>query len=143
MDNLEKIVPVIIILISFIVSIVQNVKKEAAKKQQSAPKQTPVPPRRSQVPKPRIPEPRRETFPSRPVFQSARQTIEPAYCPGYDPEEIEKVVSVFSPEAENNDGENILVEEKVSPVNSLFNAQNTDEIKRAIIYTEILGRKYE
>jgi hypothetical protein len=132
MDNLDKIIPVIIILVSFIVSIVQNVKKEAAKRQQSTPKETNLPPHPQQIPTSR-----------NTVFKSAYRPIEQEYQPEYQPEEIENVVSVFSFEEENNSNENILAEEAISPINPLFDVQNTDEIKRAIIYTEILGRKYE
>jgi hypothetical protein len=145
MDNLDKIIPIVIILLSFIVSIVKNVKAEAAKKQQSTPEKTNLPPLGQQVPESRIPEFRMETAPSqmsRPVFQSIYQSIESEYCPDYDPEEIEKVVSIFPSEGDKP-GENILIEENMSATSPLFNIRDTDEIKRAIIYTEILGRKYE
>ncbi|MDR1122211.1 MAG: hypothetical protein LBM08_15055 [Dysgonamonadaceae bacterium] len=132
MDNPENVILLILIALSFIVSVAKKLKRKDDDVQQSAPQQKNIP---SQPPQPR----------SKEVLPPAAPKLEfhSSYRPIYHPEEVEVTVSAFSSERGNDSGKRSLLEEPVSDTRPVLNIQNADEIKHAIICSEILHRKYE
>jgi hypothetical protein len=132
MDNPENVILLILIVLSFIVSVAKKLKGKGDDVQQSAPRQKNIP---SQPPRPRskvVPPPAAP----KPEFHSS-------YRPIYRPEEIEVTVSAFSSEQGNGSGERSLLEEPKFDTRPVLDIQNADEIKHVIICSEILHRKYE
>jgi hypothetical protein len=129
MDNLENIIFLIFLALSFVFSVVKKLKKDDV--QPPVPQQKEAPPQSSQSRK-------KAVSPVTPKLE-----FHSSYRPIYQPEEVEVTVSAFSHEQENNSGEHSLLEEIELNTHPILDIQNTDEIKRAIIYSEILCRKYE
>lgn len=127
MENLEKLLPLLIIAASFIISIISSSNK--AKKQQQETAGTPPAPRPKKVE--RQPEPN----PSTP------RTIEPVKRKPLLPEEVEPVFSSL-PLTQLNKGEQqeIKMQEEEEIID--IDLRDIDEARRAFIYSEILSRKY-
>jgi uncharacterized protein YvpB len=131
MDNSFKTIFLNLLLIFFVIRIVRSVKKE------TTPKQRPVQPRNPSHGETLSTQKNTPAHHPQTVYQSH-------YVPVYNQkEEIETGISASPSEQANESIENILIEETEAGANPSLDVRNTDEIKRAIIYSEILGRKYE
>ncbi len=115
MDKYGDIIFLAIIFISFVFSIVKNIRKEKDAKAQKT-----IAKKEQQVPTTKKPVAEPQTQP-KVSYKMSRMSF---------PEEEEPISAI---EAETN----------INTPPLLLNIQDTDEIKRAIIYSEILGRKYE
>lgn len=130
MENIEKYIPLLIIVASFIVSIVKNVKKASAGKGASAP---------APVPRQGKAKPKKAARPQRPVMQVPKERAK-----AYSPEDVEPVFSSLPYTPESIEEEEVLLSgtESAKPAITV-NLQDADEAQRAFIYSEILARKYE
>ncbi len=132
MDNLDKILPLLIIAASFILSIVSSARKAKAQKQEQ--QTSPVPPvKKPEVLRKPVEKPVQKSVPVRKGLDTK-----------YRPENVEPVVSALNITNQSSEfSEPILQESNFEQESFAFNIQDVDEIKRAVIYSEILTRKYE
>ena len=127
MDNVEKYISLLVLAGSFIIAALNSKKKAKAQSQQAeAPEEkkiTPIPQQKTVVPKKR-----------------KLRHPEPSF---YNPEEVEPVYSSLTssqlhPGLSN---ETISLVEQEENVSFKINMKDMDEVKRAIIYSEIFTRR--
>ena len=135
MDNLSDFIPLLLIVGSVIISIVKSSEKKKAKQDQN----------KTTLPKgiptiPTIPTERPSAAPvlNLPKMRSAAVTPPPAQR-----KRVEADV-VFNPEVKRSvraASEEHVLNEVVETGSFVFDAVNIDELKKAVIYSEILNRK--
>ncbi len=125
MENLDKIIP-LIVLVFFVINSIRSFRKKNEENQQSSTS--------SKIPT--NPQQKKTTI------QQLPQSRHVKYEAIYNPEDVEPVHSVFSDEKEDKN-RSILLEEIDDQSSFDFDLNDIDKAKTAIIYSEILGRKYE
>ncbi len=131
MDNIKDFLPLLIILASFIFSIVGNLKKKKKNAELE----------RTQLPLD-IPQPQRETVVKPKKEEKLISIVESIDKKRFSKSKIESFLTSDLDYQKNEDP--ILVEDLSDGVHTqpVLNFQDHDELKKAVIYAEILERRY-